>query len=182
MIPLPFVAALMGKRTLILGSLLAVVALGLGVALYGAYKHAAGKREGIGQDRARSDAVIAGMLADAQTRLIAANEEAAAREEVWRLRLKEAQRVADQDRQLNTQRLAAERAASGQLRDQLATYAAGGLKASTDTVAACRERSATLGVVVAEVLLPALADCAAAAEDHAGGVRTLLNSWPVNSD
>lgn len=181
MTPLPFIAALLGKRWLVFGSLLAVVAAGLGVAAYGALKYRSGKVAGVEQDRKRSDAVIVGMLADAQARLAEAQAREDAKNEQWKLRLKEAQRAAEQDREINARRLAAERAAAGELRDQLAAYAAGRTKTGPDTLAACSDRAAALGSAVAGTLLPALARCAGVAEDHAGGVRSLLHSWPVNS-
>lgn len=180
MIPLPLVGALLGKRTAIIAALLALAFLGLSIASYGAHKYAVGKREGIAQDRKRSDAVIAEMLADAQVRLAEEEGRRAALEEYWRLRLKEAQRAADQDRETNARRLAAERAAAGELRDQLAAYAAGRSQAGADTLSACRDRAAALGDAVAGTLLPALARCAGVAEDHAGGVRALLDAWPTD--
>lgn len=172
---------LIGRKWLVVGALLAIAACAAGVSVYGAVKYHRGKTEGIAQDRKRSDAIIAQMLAEASTALAAANAREAALNAHWQAQLKEAQDAATQQLQLNARRLAAERAASGELRQQLAAYAAGGATESGDSIAACRERAAALGVVVAATLLPALAECAATAEDHAAGVRALLAAWPVEA-
>lgn len=175
----PLLGGLLARRGLILGVLLAVAAGGLSVAGYGAYRYSKGEKAGVVKDRARSDAVIARMLADAQARLVEAQAREDAKEEAWKLRLKEAQRVHDQDRAALERRAAAERLVAARMRDQLAAYAAGDAAAGPGAAASCGERAAALGDVLGSVLLPALAECARTAEDHAAGVRTLLQGWPA---
>ena len=168
-------ASLLGRRWLVIGALIAVAAAGLAIAGYGLHKY----NQGVADDKSRSDAVIEGMVRDADRRVAEADARTAAREAYWQHRLEEVQHAADQERDLNRRRLAAERAAAGQLRDQLAAYAAGGLQAGDDSLAACRERASALGESVAGVLLPALARCAGKAEDLATDARQLLGAWPV---
>lgn len=168
---------LLARRGMVLGVLVAVLVGALGVMTWGAVKYNTGKRDGVTQDRQRSDKVIAQMIEEARQRVIEADAKTAAKEAAWEAQLKEAQRASDEQRKTLEARLAAERAGAGKLRDQLAAAAAGGVPPGQDTVEACRERTAAFGDVLGEIL-PALAECTGAAEDHARGVRTLLGAWP----
>ena len=101
-----------------------------------------------------------------------------------RAREEENQRMKDQadaklrkEQATSAARLAAERAANSMRIKQLSDFAAGGRTADADSIAACRERAASLGGVLGEALR-ASAECAGSAEDLAGGVRALREAWP----
>lgn len=165
--------SLLARKWLIVGVLVAIMACAAAVSLYGWSKFRAGEAK----DRARSDQIIARMVTDAQKAFNASEARRLADEEAMRLLKQGAQRAREADVRVLEGRLAAERADAVGLRKQLATFASGGVEAAKDSVAACRERSATAGDVLAGVLQD-LAVCTGAAEDHASGVRTLLTSWP----
>lgn len=74
--------------------------------------------------------------------------------------------------------VAAYRASDKQLRNDLATYASGGALAS-DSIAACRSRAETLGVLVSDGLR-LQTELAAGAESAGDSVRALLTLWPTN--
>lgn len=92
--------------------------------------------------------------------------------------IREAIRVQTAERASNA-RFAALRAERDELRNVIDAYAAsGGGAPSDDSLAACRERAAALGVLLVEgvQVQVGLAD---AAEGHATDVRALRSSWPV---
>lgn len=160
----------------ILAALITACACGVGTFFYGVNKYAAGVKA----DRQRSDGVILKLHKEHAEALLAANAQVAATEELWRMKLQGAQRAQEKERSANERMLAAVAADRNSLREQLANAAAGGVEASNDTVAACRERAAAFGRVLDDAL-QAHAVCTAAAEDNAAGVRTLLSGWPEQS-
>lgn len=96
-------------------------------------------------------------------------------EQDWNVRLQtaEARHATDLQTVQNARRRAD--AESRSLRDALA--AIGGRPAAEDSLAACRERTATLGELFAEADAEA-GRMAEAAEQHAAQVRLLLAAWP----
>lgn len=77
----------------------------------------------------------------------------------------------------NDSALAASRADNDRMRGQLAAYASGGGQASVDTVAACRGRAETLGLLLGTSMREA-DESAAELESSADAVRALLSAWP----
>lgn len=130
-------------------------------------------------DKQRSDLVISRMVTQYQQDLLDANARADSISEAWKAQRQGADRAQDRERAQTRAALAAVISERDGLRDDLARAATGGVEAAGDTVAACRERTATFGRVLGEAL-QAHAECTAAAEDNASGVRTLLGSWPNN--
>ena len=90
----------------------------------------------------------------------------------------QAQHEYDAAQTRNASALAAARADSGKLRNQLAAFAAGSSSAAPDTVAACDQRAAALGGLLAAAL-QSDAERTAAAEGNGDAVRTLLAAWPT---
>lgn len=164
--------AITGK-TLAVGSLVLVCALGVATSATGLLAYAKGKKV----DKQRSDLVIATMLRQADERLLAETERVRIVSRTLSMAREGAERARQIERNTNQKRLDAERAVADGLRQQLAGYAAGGGAAGDDTLAACRERAASLGLVLGDALR-AHAQCTAAAEDLAGDVRAVLGGWP----
>jgi hypothetical protein len=114
----------------------------------------------------------------AQQKLVAAEtQRRKAQEDALRIAKENADHVLTLEREESSKRLALERSASVGLRRQLAAAAAGASASAPDSLSACRDRASTFGDVLGTVLL-GFAECTGAAEDNAGGVRALLNSWP----
>lgn len=163
------------KAIMVAAAITSLVSTGVGLERY-----YAGKRAGATADRLRSDKIIATMIAEHAANVAAANQRADAIQEQWRAQRKGAQDALDRERKewgTIGSRLAAVDADRGRLRDALAAYAAGGVSPADDSAAACRERAAALGDVLGE-MVRGYAQCTAAAEDHAAGVRALQVAWP----
>ena len=117
------------------------------------------------------------MVADEKAAAKAAADRAAADAQAMQQAKEKADATHKLELATTARRLAAERAVSAKLRAQLAAVASGNTTAAGDSVAACRERAASLGDVLGSVLSD-YARCTAAAEDNAAGVRALLDGWP----
>ena len=133
--------------------------------------------QGVAKDKVRSDKVISGMVTEHEKNLAAANAKVESQNEINRMALQGATRGQELERKRTSNQLAAVAADRGRMRDALAAAASGGVEATGDTVAACRERASAFGRVLDETL-QAGAQCAGDAEDLASGVRTLLTGWP----
>lgn len=81
----------------------------------------------------------------------------------------------------NAGRLATARAGADKLRNQLAAYASNASSAAPDSVAACDQRAAALGELLARAL-QSDAGHASAAESNGDAVRALLAAWPHDAD
>ena len=163
-------ALLAGNAPLVL-SVVALV-FGLTVIGVGTERYFAGKSAGVAQDKARSDKVIAKMVEQHRDDLDAANARTAQASEELRQTKERMQREYTALQVENRRRLASVVAERDGLREQLSTYASGGVEASRDSVEACRDRAASLGRVLDRVVQD-YAVCTGAAEDNAEGVRTL---------
>lgn len=99
---------------------------------------------------------------------------------LWNARQLEAYRV-KADENLRNARIAADlRGELDRLHGDIAAFAAGEHEAAADSLAACRDRAATIGHLL-ERALRSDARHTGAAEDHATDVRGLLATWPVNA-
>ena len=163
-----------GVQALVLSVLVTAAIGGASTFVVGVKKYAQGKAD----DRQRSDLVIATMLNEHRAALVEANALVDALNEKMRLARQGAERAQELERAASRATLAAVNADRAGLRQQLAAAASGGVEASNDTVAACRERAAALGNVL-DSALQAHAVCTAEAEDLASGVRALRSAWPV---
>lgn len=160
--------------------LVAALLAGLGMAGTGVVAYAKGKRAAVAERNAHWQGVVDKLQADARAALQAAEERTLAVEETNRLRRQGADDVQERERAANRAALAAVAADRDRLREQLATAAAGSVAAADDSVAACRDRAQALGRVLGDALR-AHAECTAAAEDLAAGVRALRAAWPMNA-
>jgi hypothetical protein len=153
----------------------AVAAAGVSLMLWGSvqtYRVRIAKAETVEVRNAmaveRANATAAALKAQTEYRALEAQMQA----------IKEqAQHEYDAAQTRNATALAAARAGADKLRNQLAAYAAGSGEASSDSVAACGQRAAALGQLLAEALRLD-AERAADAEDSADAVRALLAAWP----
>lgn len=127
------------------------------------------------------DAEISKLRDDHQRAKDAQDARIEALNESFRLARQGADHDREKERAANAAALARVAADRNRLRDELAAAAAGGVEAADDSVAACRDRAATLGRVLGEAL-QAHAVCTGAAEENATGVRTLQRAWPVVSE
>lgn len=168
MFPLTLLAGV--PRTLIIALVAGFVLLGVGTERY-----FAGKSAGIAKDKARSDAVIATMVQRHQEALDAANARVELKSEELRQTVERMQREYTALQLENRKRLASVVSERDGLRQQLASYASGGVEASRDSIEACRDRADALGRVL-ERMVHGYAVCTGAAEDNAEGVRT-LQTW-----
>lgn len=100
-------------------------------------------------------------------------------EEQWRIARQGADHERERERAANAARVAAVAADRDRLRDELARAAAGGVTEAADSVAACRDRAATLGGILGSALR-ASERCAGEAEDLAGELRRVRAAWPTN--
>ena len=160
-----------GKVLLIAGAVCLVLIASASVLAY---------REGVVSDKQRSDLVISDMKLKAADELIAATQDVLKKDEALRLLKQGADRVLQNERDLNRKRAAADAITADRMRDQLNSFASGA-PAGDDTVAACRERAAALGDVLGQAL-QASRLCTVEAEDLAGDARALLHAWPVISE
>jgi len=150
----------------------------LAAAAYGAWEWRwhAGFGAGV-KDQMGKQAVI-----DAkQTKVALEESEKNRAKEAGYLKAIEAQRIIYEVLQKkNAAALAGQRIAladAGELRDQIAAFAANRGSSTEDTAASASARAATLGVLLAEALRTS-AESAAGAESSGDAVRTLLDSWP----
>lgn len=105
--------------------------------------------------------------------------ESRARETAWSNAVQEQQRALESERQRSARFAADLRAArldADSLREPIDTFAAGG-GAAVDTIAACRDRAAALGDLLAEALHAGEA-CAGDGEAESAKLRAVLGSWP----
>lgn len=153
----------------------AVAAIFICLALAGIWWH--GFKRGERADKTRSDLVIAGMVNDAQSRLVSANEQVRLASAALQARTDNATRTLQAERATNQRRLDDARATAGLVRQQLADFASGE-QSGDDTLAACRSDAGTIGNVLG-VVLSDLSVCTAGAEKEAAGARSLLDGWPV---
>lgn len=120
-----------------------------------------------------------------QTRRALAESEANRAKEAGYLKAIEAQRIIyDVLEKKNAAALAGQRIAladSGRLRDDIAAFAANRGSTSEDTAASASQRAATLGLLLAEALRTG-AESTGAAESSGDAVRTLLDSWPRDTE
>lgn len=165
--------ALVGGRSL----MIALCIAGVGISGAGVVGHWKGKRAGIAQDKARSDLIILNMVKNAQDDLIAANSRADGITAALRQKVSESEATIRIER-AKVSSLRASAADAGRLRSELAAYAAGGVKAGDDTLAACRGRADALAVV-SEAALSDGSQCASDAEDLASSLRAMQRAWPV---
>lgn len=116
-----------------------------------------------------------------QTRLALAESEKVRAKEAGFLQAIEAQRIIyDALQKKNATALAGQRAAladAGQLRDDIAAFAANRGGTTEDTAAAASHRAAALGLLLAEALRTG-AESAAAAESNGDALRAVLEAWP----
>ena len=139
---------------------------------------------GVAADKSRSDAVINKLERDALAARLVAETKVQAIEDGWRTIAIGAQR--DRDKALSQNRkISAALTAAATERDQLRNEGAartatvtGGVAASDDSVAACRDRAERTFVSL-EAALRTSRECAGDAEDASEGERSLLGSWPV---
>lgn len=151
------------------------VVFAVALAAVGTERWFAGVSHGVAKDKARSDAVIVKMVERHRADLDAANSLVEKKSTELREFQERAQSEYTKLQVENRNRLAGVVAERDRLRDQLSDYASGGVKASDDTVEACRERAATLGRVL-DGMVQGYARCTGAAEENASGVRT-LQQW-----
>lgn len=171
MIPLP--GSVGALRALVIGGLGALFLSGITGVVVGLKAYAAGREK----ERLVQTEIIGRMVAQHQKAVGEANAKVDTMDEAMRLLKQGADHARELERSRNAATLAAVNADRVRLRDQLADAAAGGVQAADDTVAACRDRAAALGRVLDEAL-SAHAECTAAAEENATGLRTLQRGWP----
>lgn len=152
-----------------LGILLALSLLWGGVQTY---RVTAAKRE-----TAEVQAVAATERANAAMVALKAQTDYRALESQLQAVKEQAQHDYDAVQTRNASLLARARAGNDQLRQQLATYAAGSGAPAGDTLAAADQRAAVLGGLLAAALLSD-AGHTADAESNADAVRALLAAWP----
>lgn len=152
-----------------------VAALLIVAALAGLWWH--GYKKGERADKARSDLVIAGMVNDANERLLKANAAIKAQTDALQANKERADRELQTERARNERRLADARATADLVRDQLADFASGP-GADQDSVAACRSDASAIGNVLGAAL-QAHAVCSGHAEAEAANARSLLEAWPT---
>ena len=173
LVPLPYRLAALAA---------AVAASALAVWGYGSHRFAAGHQAGY----AVGHAEYVQLHDDMTSKALAAEADFRKREADMQARVTTAEESYAQLQTQHAHVLVAQRdllAERGQLRQQIAAYAAGpagGGGSAPDTAAAASERAAALGGLLAEALR-ADAESAAAAEGNADAVRTLLAAWPVNT-
>lgn len=151
-----------------------VIALLAAAALAGLWWH--GYSKGKAHDKARSDLVIANMVAEAKDRLDKANALIRQQSDAMQANKERAERDLQAERSRADRRIADQRATDALVREQLAGLA-GGPGADQDSVSACVSRSKALGLVLADVLSD-LGTCAENAEHEAANARALLDAWP----
>jgi predicted lipid-binding transport protein (Tim44 family) len=162
-----------GLRALVLSVMVTALLGGVSSFVVGIKRYAQGKAD----DKQRSDLVIARLVSEHRAAVLEANAKADAITESWRMARQGAERDQERERAAVRATLAAVNADRGELRDQLAAAARGGVEAGSDTVAACRDRAAAFGDVLDQAL-QAHAVCTAEAEELASGVRALRSAWP----
>lgn len=141
------------------------------------------KKAGIEQDKKRSDAVINAMIVEHAIKVSEANAKVDAIETAMRLAKEGAERALRAANEANRNIRAAFAVVTGE-RDQLRDAAAraaivtGGVQASDDSVAACRDRAERTWLSL-EAALRTSRTCAGHAEDASAGVRGLQAAWPV---
>ena len=130
--------------------------------------------------RAEVQRVLDQAVADHNAAAMSASEAYRRLEQEAQAKVKGAQDALDKERAASS-RIAADlrrtRTERDGLRDQISAYAAGGGDASADSVAAARERAATLGSLLDESMR-VQEDLAVEAESLAASVRALRNAWP----
>lgn len=129
------------------------------------------KRELVGV-QARYDRAVAAANAAA----LDASTQYRALEQRWREDATNAERIRQTERDALARAIAAMRADGDRLRDDIAGYARG-RDAADDTLAACRERTETLGRLLGGYVQTD-ADNAEDLESLAADLRAVLNSWP----
>jgi len=125
-------------------------------------------------DKSISDAQRAKDVAEYNVKLVAAEEQARAKESDWKAQLKGAQDEADKLRKDKDAMAAANNATVGKLRDQL-TNISNGL--SSITLTACRARVSTLTIIFGQCT-DQLADMADHAQGHYVDSITCRKAWP----
>ena len=156
--------------------LVAALIGGVGMCGTGVYGYFKGKTAG----RAEVQRVLDQAVADHNAAAMSASEAYRRLEQEAQAKVKGAQDALDKERAASS-RIAADlrrtRTERDGLRDQISAYAAGGGDASADSVAAARERAATLGGLLDESMR-VQEDFAVEAESLAASVRALRDAWP----
>jgi hypothetical protein len=118
---------------------------------------------------------LAAVRAAAVSAALAYSENAREIEQQQTERIAHAQRTREQEQARNRRTADLLRTERDGLRNAISNYAAG---SADDSVAACRERAATIGALLDDALRTS-ETCAGGAESHTGDVRALLRGWPV---
>lgn len=142
---------------------------------------AAGAARATAERNAHWQRIVDKLQADARQAVAAEAQRVQALQEQWRLARQGADHERERERAANAARLAAAAADRDRLRDELAAAAAGGVTEAADSVAACRDRAATLGGLLGSALR-ASEQCAGEAEDVAAELRRVRAAWPRNDE
>lgn len=135
-----------------------------------------GYKMGEEHDKARSDAVIAKMVSEAQAKLDAANTLIRQQNDQMQATKERAERDLQAERQRQARRIADAVATDRLVRDQITDFARGP-GADQDSISACRRDASALGDVL-DRALQAHRVCSESAESEAAGARALLAAWP----
>jgi cell division protein FtsN len=152
----------------------AVAAVLVMLALAGLWWH--GYKKGERTDKQRSDLVIAGIVNDANERLLKANALIKQQSDALQANAERARRDLQTERARNERRLADARATADLVRESVAEFARG-QQPDNDSIPACRSDAKALGVSLDKALRSDL-ECRGDAEEANSSARVLLDAWP----